>query len=142
LLLLSVVFSWLDPERNLDFVTTEDGLIHLYAPELASWLADVTPQAEQIAMARDEAFPMILMAGWHCDFNANTLMRDPAWNQGRRTGCLAVHPQDAANLDLADGEMAQVNTLAGKAIVEVQISKLTRPGMVLLPHGFWYRLRR
>ena len=84
----------------------------------------------------DEAFPLILMAGWHYDFNANTLMRDPAWNKGHRTGCLAVHPQDAANLDLADGEMAQVTTLAGKAIVEVQITKLTRPGMVLLPQGF------
>ena len=126
----------LDPERNLDFVATEDGLIHLYVPELASWLADVTPQAEQKAMAMDEAFPLILMAGWHYDFNANTLMRDPAWNKGHRTGCLAVHPQDAANLDLANGEMAQVTTLAGKAIVEVQISKLTRPGMVLLPQGF------
>ena len=126
----------LDPERNLDFVNTVDDRIHIHVPELATWLADVTPQAEESAMAMDEAFPLILMAGWHYDFNANTLMRDPAWNQGRRTGCLAVHPQDAAKLDLADGDMARITTRAGKAIVEVQTSKLTRPGMVLLPHGF------
>jgi anaerobic selenocysteine-containing dehydrogenase len=126
----------LDPEQNLDSVATADGRIHLHVPELANWLADVTPQAEQKAMSMDDAFPLILMAGWHYDFNANTLMRDPAWNQGRKTGCLAVHPQDAANLDLADGDRARITTAAGNAIVEVQISKLTRPGMVLLPHGF------
>ena len=61
----------LDPERNLDFVNTVDGRIHLHVPELATWLADVTSQAEESAMAMDEAFPLILMAGWHYDFNAN-----------------------------------------------------------------------
>jgi len=76
------------------------------------------------------------MAGWHYDFNANTMMRDPEWNQGRRSECLAVHPRDAADLALADGEMARLTAQAGEANGVVQISKLTRPGMVLLPQGF------
>ena len=126
----------LDPEKNLEFVTTEDSRIHLHVPELATWLAAITPEAEKIAMAPDTAFPLILMAGWHYDYNANTMMRDPAWNRGRRTGCLAIHSRDAADLDLADGEMARLTTQAGEVTVVVQISKLTRPGMVLLPQGF------
>ena len=32
--------------------------------------------------------------------------------------------------------MAKLTTQAGDANVEIQISKLTRPGMVLLPQGF------
>jgi len=87
-------------------------------------------------MAPDAAFPLILMAGWHYDYNANTMMRDPAWNRGRRAGCLAIHPRDAADLNLADGDVTRLITGAGEVTVEVQISKLTRPGMVLLPQGF------
>jgi anaerobic selenocysteine-containing dehydrogenase len=126
----------LDPKRNLEFVATADSRIHLHVSELATWLGRVTPEAEKKAMALDVAFPLILMAGWHYDYNANTLMRDPEWNRGRRAGCLAVHPRDAANLDLADGEMARLITRAGEVTVVVQITKLTRPGMVLLPQGF------
>jgi anaerobic selenocysteine-containing dehydrogenase len=126
----------LDPENNLEFVTYEDSRIHLHVPELVSWLASVTPKAEKQDMLPDEAFPMILMAGWHYDYNANTLMRDPKWNEGRRVGALAVHPKDAENLSLADGDTAKLTTQAGEVKVEVQISKLTRPGMVLLPQGF------
>ena len=126
----------LNSEKNIEFVATEDSRIHLHVPELTAWLAGITPEAEKIAMAPDAAFPLILMAGWHCDYNANTLMRDPEWNRGRRTGCLAVHPWDAADLDLTDGETARLTTQAGEANVVVQISKLTRPGMVLLPQGF------
>ena len=126
----------LNSEKNLEFVTTEDSRIHLHVPELVTWLAGITPEAEKIAMAPDAAFPLILMAGWHYDYNANTMMRDPAWNRGRRTGCLAIHSRDAADLDLADGEMARLTTQAGEVTVVVQISKLTRPGMVLLPQGF------
>jgi anaerobic selenocysteine-containing dehydrogenase len=126
----------LDPEKNLEFVSTEDSRIHLRVPELTAWLAGVTPEAEKIALTPDAAFPLILMAGWHYDYNANTLMRDPEWNRGRRTGCLAVHPGDAAALELSDGEIARLTTQAGEANVVVQISKLARPGMVLLPQGF------
>jgi anaerobic selenocysteine-containing dehydrogenase len=126
----------LDLVRNLESASTEDKRIHLYIPELIKWLDSVTPKQEEMAMEPDATFPLILMAGWHYDYNANTLMRDPEWNLGRRVGCLAVHPGDAAKLDLADGEIVRLTTRAGGATVEVQISKLTRLGMVLLPHGF------
>jgi anaerobic selenocysteine-containing dehydrogenase len=126
----------LDPEKNLEFVATNDSRIHLHVPELATWLESVTPQAEKKALTPDAAFPLILMAGWHYDYNANTMMRDPAWNRGRRAGCLAIHPRDAADLKLADGDVARLITRAGEVTVELQISKLTRPGMVLLPQGF------
>jgi anaerobic selenocysteine-containing dehydrogenase len=126
----------LDPEKNLETISTEDGRIHLHHPELITWLDSITPEAEVEALSLEGEYPMILMAGWHNDNNANTLMRDPAWNAGRRVGCLAVHTRDAAEMGIADGERVRLTTQAGAVTVEVEISKLTRPGMVLLPQGF------
>jgi anaerobic selenocysteine-containing dehydrogenase len=126
----------LDPEKNLDFIATHDRRLHLHDPELTAWLSEITPETEAAALSPDSAFPMILMAGWHNDSNANTMMRDPAWNKGRRTGCLAVHPEDAAELDITDGETVELITRAGAVKVEVEISGWTRPKMVLLPQGF------
>ena len=126
----------LDPDKNLDFVVTEDGRINLRDPELLDWLTQVTPESEAVALESDPALPLLMMAGWHMDTNANTLMRDPAWNKGRRVGCLAVHADDAQALGLGDGDNARLTTKAGQAEVEVEISRLTRPGMVLVPQGF------
>ena len=126
----------LDPEENLDAIANEDGRIHLRVPELMDRLKNITPEAEDEAMTPDPEFPMILVAGWHYEYNANTMMRDPAWNGNRRVGCLAVHRQDAADLGIADGEFGKLTTKAGAATVEIEVSKLTTPGMVILPQGF------
>ena len=126
----------LDPEKSLDFVAREDGRIQLYDMELMDRLERITPESEIHELSPDPEYPLILMAGWHYNYNANTLMRDPAWNGNRRVGCLAVHPDDAAGLDLADGDMARLATRGGEVEVEVNISGLTRIGMVLLPQGF------
>ncbi len=124
----------LESHKNLDVV--KNRLIDFHAPELLDWLNQVTPQSEIHALSMDLEFPLVMMAGWHMDSNANTLMRDPTWNKGRRVGCLAVHGDDAENLGLSDGAKALLTTQAGQAQVTVQISPLTRPGMVLMPHGF------
>jgi len=126
----------LNPEKKRDYVSHDDGRIHLYSQELVDWLNSVTPEAEAEALKPDPDFPMVLVAGWHNDYNANTSMRDPVWNQGRRVGCLAVHPRDAAELGLADGESGRLTTRAGSATVEVEISNFTRLGMVIMPQGF------
>ena len=62
-----------------------------------------------------DEFPMILNAGRHMDTNANTLMRNPEWNRGKRACTVAVSPSDAAALDLMDGDLVQVVTKADKA---------------------------
>ena len=125
-----------DPENNLGEVRTADGRINLAAPEMTDWLATVTPQAEAQALAPDPEFPLILMAGRHMDFNANTLMRDPAWNKGKRACTLAMHPDDAAALGLADGDQANLATQAGAVSGEVEVTAAVRAGTVLVPHGF------
>lgn len=72
-------------------------------------------RSEAEALEPDPVFPLLMTAGWHMDNNANTLMRDPAWNKGRRVGCQAVHADDAQALGLADGGRARLTTKAGQA---------------------------
>ena len=70
------------------------------------------------------------------DTNANTLMRDPSWNEGRRTSTLVINPTDAQKLGLKDSERVRVVTEAGEVEIEAQVSAATQPGFVVIPHGF------
>jgi anaerobic selenocysteine-containing dehydrogenase len=76
------------------------------------------------------------MAGRHISTNANTLMRDPAWNDGKRACTLAMHPDDAAAFHLKDGQQVKVTTEAGSEEIELEITDTARRGHVVIPHGF------
>ncbi len=125
-----------DPADNLKFLKTEDGKLQVHIPELADWVESIRPESEAQALERDEEYPLILMAGRHTDMNANTLMRDPAWNEGRRACTVAMHPDDAKDLGLKDGQMVRVSTEAGAVEVELEETDTAKAGHVVIPHGF------
>jgi anaerobic selenocysteine-containing dehydrogenase len=124
-------------ENNLEALRTESRRLELFIPELEDWVKSVTPDSEEADLSLDANFPLILMAGRHMDENANTIMRDPAWNAGRpRPGALTMHSADARKLSLEDGQMVRVTTEAGEELVELRITDSCRPGHVSIPHGF------
>lgn len=125
-----------DPERNLSHLQTEDGKINLFIPELLAELKAVDAEREEAALVPDPRFPLILMAGKHASINANTLMRNPAWNAGRRDCTIAMHPADAQALNLTDGQMVRVTTEAGAEEIEVEVTDTAYRGHVVIPHGF------
>ncbi len=125
-----------DPDDNLAQVRTPDGKLQVHIPEMEEWICGIDASSEQKALEADAQFPLILQAGRHNDTNANTLMRDPAWNRGRRVGTLAMNPQDAADLDLVDGQPVKVTTKAGSVVAELELSASLRRGVVVMPHGF------
>ncbi len=126
----------IDPENNFAEIKTEDGKINLFIPELLDELSAIEAAKEEEALVLPSEFPLILMAGRHIDKNANTLMRDPAWNEGKRACTLAMHPDDAAALNLKDGEQVRVITEAGTEEVELEITDTAQKGHVVIPHGF------
>lgn len=126
----------IDPDNNFAEVKTEDGRIHLFIPELLDELNTVEAAREEAALRLPADFPLILMAGRHTDKNANTLMRDPAWNEGKRACTLAMHPEDAAALNLKDTERVRVTTEAGTEEIELEITDTAHKGHVVIPHGF------
>ena len=125
-----------DPEKNLESLGTPDKKIHLYHPEIEAWLKAINPRDEEEALKPLREFPLILMAGRHMDMNANTAMRDPAWNAGKRACTLAIHPADAEALGIADGRPVRVTTEAGSVIIEAEVTTAVRKGQVIIPHGF------
>ena len=124
-----------DRDNNFSRLRTPDKKIHIHIPEMESWVKEVQPASEESLLVNKE-FPMTLMAGNHMEMVANTLMRDPAWNQGRRACTMRVHPQDAEALGIKDNDLAVVETGAGSLQVEAEISDASYPGQVVIPHGF------
>ncbi len=125
-----------DPDDNFSDLSTEDKKINVLIPEMEEWLAEIEPGREKAALAQDKKYPFILSSGRHMNFNANTIMRDPAWNEGKRACTCIISQEDADNLGLKDGDMIRVTTEAGSVEVEAEITARTRSGYVMIPHGF------
>ena len=125
-----------DPEDNFSVVRTEDGRINVNAPEMDEWIREITPERERDEVEMNTDYPFILNAGRHMEMNANTLMRDPSWNEVMRACTLAMNPRDAAELNLVDGQEVRVTTEAGSVTVELEVTDEARKGSVIIPHGF------
>jgi anaerobic selenocysteine-containing dehydrogenase len=125
-----------DPEKNIERLATKNGKIRLYNSEVDDWIRKINPVDEEEQLKVDERFPLILMAGRHMDMNANTMMRDPAWNEGRRACTLAMNPADAERFGFTNGQMVKIITEAGEEIIEVEVTEDARKGQVIIPHGF------
>ena len=124
-----------DTETNLSLLKTPDKKIHIHFPEMESWVGEVTPGTEE-AQLMNKSYPMVLMAGNHMEMVANTIMRDPAWNEGKRPCTMRIHPEDAQELGMNDGDLTLIETEAGSAKIEVEVTDSSHRGQVVIPHGF------
>lgn len=115
---------------------TRSRKLEIYIEEMAAAVRSLSPQQEQEAITLPDEFPFLLMAGRHTQYNANTLMRDPKWNEGKRACTIAIHAEDARKLDLVDGRQVRITTEAGSATGELEVTEQVRPGTVMIPHGF------
>ena len=128
-----------DPDKwdHFKALSTADGRINLDVPEMLEWLKEIEPGLEKQALKADEdEYPLIMSSGLHMDGNANTQMRDPAWNEGKTYHWFRMHPDDAAGLGLEHGQRVRVITEAGQEEIEMKTDATTRPGYTLMPHGF------
>jgi anaerobic selenocysteine-containing dehydrogenase len=131
-----LIVGKVDPEKAMEKIQNEDGRLNILIPELAEWIQNITADSELRELQGDEAYPLVLSAGLHIDTNANTLMRNPAWNKNRRACTLAIHPEDAHPMNFKDGQTVKVTTEAGAVEIELNVTEQTRPGFVTIPHGF------
>ncbi len=125
-----------DVEKNIGQLATENGRIQLHSVMAEEWMKEINPADEEQRLMLSAEFPLILLAGRHIDMNANTSMRDPAWNEGRRPCTLAMNPADADRMGFADRQMVKVATEAGEETIEVEVTTSAREGQVIIPHGF------
>ncbi len=127
-----------DPEKNLEnSLRTSSGRIELYDEQFEAWMKEIDPAKELEELEKDRRqYPFIMSAGRHIDTNANTNMRDPAWNEGKRACTLIMNPADAEEHGFRDGQMVRVVTEAGQETIELEVTELTRKGYLMMPHGF------
>jgi anaerobic selenocysteine-containing dehydrogenase len=125
-----------DPEENMSAVRTPSGKIEVLIPELEEEAKGLDAESEAQSLKMPAVFPLILNAGRHTKHNANTLMRNPEWNKGKRACTVSLSPADAESLGLRDGQRVRVVTEAGSEVGDLQVTDQARRGTVLIPHGF------
>jgi anaerobic selenocysteine-containing dehydrogenase len=102
---------------------------------MAGWMAEIDPASEADAL-KNASFPMVLVAGRHFSYTANSIMRNPAWNDHQPVCTLLLNEEDARDLGLRDGQGAWISTGASRIKVPVEISDIPARGTVIIPHGF------
>ncbi|HPS57965.1 MAG TPA: molybdopterin-dependent oxidoreductase [Spirochaetota bacterium] len=125
-----------DPDDNFSDIAHEDKKLDIYIPEMEGWLSEITTEQESKDLALKAEFPLIMSAGRHMPYNANTNMRNPAWNEGKRACTCIMNPADADSLGLKDGQMVKITTEAGSVEVELEVTEQTCRRYVMIPHGF------
>jgi len=111
-------------------IKTPSGRIELAPPHM---LADLPRLEEAMAATPPD---LVLVSRRHIRslnswmHNVDTLVR------GKERCTLHIHPQDAARLGLADGDVAEVSSASGRLQVFAEVDDGIRPGVVSLPHGW------
>ncbi len=85
--------------------------------------------------AAADALPMRLNSGRYRD-QWHTMTRtglSPRLSQHRSEPLVELHPQDAEALDLAEGDLAEVETASGKSIFKVLVTDAQRRGEAFVP---------
>src|SRR2546421_2442839 len=60
--------------------------------------------------------------------------------KGKERCTLHIHPEDAARLEIGDGECVSVASRAGSVEIPVEITDAIMPGVVSIPHGWGHAL--
>jgi predicted molibdopterin-dependent oxidoreductase YjgC len=87
--------------------------------------------------AADEEFPLILVTGRRLQhYNAGTMTRRTGNLRLMSSDWLEVHPDDAADMGLRDGETVRVRSRRGEIKLPVQITPRIEPGHVFTAFHF------
>jgi formate dehydrogenase len=85
-------------------------------------------------------YPLFLSNRRHHD-SMNSWLNDlPGLHKRRRTSAVEVNPDDAAPLGIASGDTVRVTSPTGSIELEALVTDVTRPGVVVVPHGWGSRV--
>ena len=119
-----------DYQETWKFLAHRDGKIHLAIPELL----DEVDALE--SLPADDDYPFVLLAGERRSYNANTIYRDEGWRKRDREGALKIHPDDAQQQGLREGDLVACQSARGEVRARVEFADEMRRGAVSLPHGY------
>ncbi|MEZ5345831.1 MAG: molybdopterin oxidoreductase family protein [Pyrinomonadaceae bacterium] len=114
------------PER----LFTEDKRIDL-APKLL--VEDLKRLESQI---EENEFPFALIGRRHLRDNNSWLHNSKILVKGKNRCTLLINPEDAAGLQISDGQTATVSSRAGEIEIPVEVTDKIMRGVVSIPHGY------
>ncbi|ABC63263.1 molybdopterin oxidoreductase family protein [Erythrobacter litoralis] len=110
---------------------TADKTLHAAPPELLEELGRFAGRLNE----HDEG-ALSLIGRRHVRSNNSWLHNSKRLVKGPDRCTLMMHPDDAAERGLADGEMASVASRVGEVEIAVEVTEDIMPGVVSIPHGW------
>jgi anaerobic selenocysteine-containing dehydrogenase len=112
---------------------TADKLIDL-APEVL--VKDVERVKSRFLNAYDSNGHLLLIGRRHLRSNNSWMHNSERLVKGKPQCTVLMHPTDAANRDLLDGQQVVVRSRVGSIVLPVEISEEIMRGVVSIPHGW------
>ncbi|BDT88803.1 molybdopterin oxidoreductase family protein [Nocardia cyriacigeorgica] len=124
--------------RLRELIGTRDRKVQLAPPDFVRAVGSVLDDAAagQSLTAPGEGFDLKLIGRRHLRSNNSWLHNIPTMMKGRDRCTVLMHPGDATERGLADGDPATVASPVGAITLPVEISDDIRPGVVAIPHGW------
>ncbi|MFC8362302.1 molybdopterin oxidoreductase family protein [Streptomyces griseorubiginosus] len=97
-------------------------------------IADDLPRLREAL--RQRADGLVLIGRRHLRSNNSWMHNVPALTGGTNRCTLHIHPEDAEDLRLVDGQLVGIKGAGGAVTAPVEITDTVRRGVVSLPHGW------
>ena len=118
---------------------TPSGKVELYSETLAAEGLNPLPDWSAIEDADDaeleDSLRLISPAAHY--FVNSSLANLPSLTRRQKSTDIVMHPEDAAQRNLLDGERVRVHNARGECFRELHISDRIRPGVAIAVNGFW-----
>jgi anaerobic selenocysteine-containing dehydrogenase len=128
-------FGALEP-RIPEVLRTPSGKVEVAPEPILADLPRLAARADQGDQAADGEWPFLLIGRRHLKSNNSWMHNVPVLMKGQHRCTMLLHPDDAAGLGLADGDVAVVTSRAGEVTVPVELTDGIVPGVVSIPHGW------
>ncbi len=130
-----ITLSKHDYEDTWKLLKTPDKRVNLAIPELLdNWLTKL-PEVLQKQAKLEKEYPLNLIAGERRTYNANAIIRDIEWAKKDQEGYLKVHPDDAAEYDIEEGNAVRLTSPTGTIKILATITEEVKKGVISMPHG-------
>jgi anaerobic selenocysteine-containing dehydrogenase len=112
----------------------DDGRVRLDDPDAMSEIG-------RLASTNDAGaeFPLRLIGMRELRSHNSWMHNAPLLMRGGRTHALRIHPDDARDASLGDGELARISSEAGSVEAPVKLTDEMTRGTVALPHGWGHK---
>jgi len=134
-----------DPDAHP--IATASGKIELFCQTIADYQLDDfaghptwrEPQ-EWLGAPLSADYPLHMISVQPADRLHSQLDATPAVQSNKTAGheTLSMHPQDAAQRGIADGEVVEVSNARGRMLAGVRLTDGVAPGVVIIATGAWF----